>query len=91
VPLRSLYSGLSYEYIFFLLVYLTTFCCVLYSTLIEYLVEYCLLTIFVVQDHSHYVVKTSREAEISSVVYNRPPFSRSESALSVLDVRSLFL
>jgi len=30
-----------------------TFCCVLYSTLIEYLVEYWLLTAFVVQDYSH--------------------------------------
>lgn len=37
-PLRAWYCGLSYEYIFFSLVYLTTSFCVLYSTLIEYLV-----------------------------------------------------
>ena len=53
VPLRSLHSGLGYEYILFFLIYLTTFCCVLFSTLIEYLVEYWLLTTFVVQDLSH--------------------------------------
>lgn len=48
-----MYSGLVYEYIFFFLVYLTTFGCVLFSTLIEYVVEYCLWTTFVVQDRSH--------------------------------------